>query len=403
MKIAYLTNQYPAVSHTFIREEISAVEGAGVEVDRYSIRRSRNPLSDPRDLAESERTLVLLDQGILSLACAALKVAMSTPRRFFSAALTAFRMGLRSERGVGRNLAYLVLACSLRHLLERRGCDHVHVHFSTNPTAVAMLCRMIGGPTYSFTAHGPTDFDRPWSTSLALKIKRASFVVAVCNYGRSQLFRHCSPDHWEKILLVRCGVSPAFVEGKVPPRGEGRLFVCVGRLCEQKGQLLLIDAATRLRDMGEVFELVLVGDGEMRLALEEAIAARNMQDRIKVTGWASSDEVREWIASARALVLPSFAEGLPVVIMEALAMQRPVVTTYIAGIPELVENGRCGWLVPAGSLEDLVTAMKAVLDATPEELGRMGEEGRRRVLSRHDPKIAVKPLIEAFRHTSAAP
>jgi glycosyltransferase involved in cell wall biosynthesis len=177
----------------------------------------------------------------------------------------------------------------------------------------------------------------------------------------------------------------------------------VGRLCEQKGQLLLVEAAARLAARGFEFELVLVGDGEMRPAIEKLIAAHGLEQRVRITGWASGDVVREHLLASRALVLPSFAEGLPVVLMEALAMGRPVVSTYVAGIPELVTPGKSGWLVPAGSISDLVVALEEVLQATPEHLSSLGAAGHARVRERHDARFCAETLMKLLPTRRAIP
>ena len=176
-----------------------------------------------------------------------------------------------------------------------------------------------------------------------------------------------------------------------------RDFVCIGRLSAQKGQLLLIDAARRLREEGLTFELVLVGDGPLRGVIEQRIATAGLQKQVRITGWLSGAQVREELGRARALVLPSFAEGLPVVIMEAMAMQRPVIATYIAGIPELVVPGETGWLVPAGDEVALAGAMRAALSANPKQLASMGEAARQRVLERHSINREVEKLEALFR------
>ncbi len=396
MKVAYLTNQYPSVSHTFIRREIAALEDQGIDIVRFSIRPPPTRLVDPEDIAEQSRTTVLLARGIPHLVLTAAWTAARHPVRFAKTFAMAVRMGLRSERGLLRNLGYLMTACTALQLFQREQCGHVHVHFGTNPAAVAMLCRMLGGPPYSITVHGPEEFDRPWPLSLTEKIEASSFVAGVSSFGRSQLYRQCGHEHWPKIEIVRCGVDRSYVDTEVTSIGDSRRLVCVGRLCEQKGQLLLIEAAAKLRDLGGQFELILVGDGDMRAEVESLVARHGLGEMVTITGWASGDEVRDYLVGARAMVLPSFAEGLPVVIMEALALGRPVVSTYIAGIPELVVPGESGWLVPAGSIDALVDAMGEVLKTPSARLEELGREGRRRVLAAHDASISTRPLFERF-------
>ncbi len=400
-KIAYLVNQYPKVSHTFIRREIQALEREGLEVERFSVRDTRDDVTDAADVDEAGRTRVLLEstaRGALSLLRAAAARARRDPRAAFAALRLALDLGRASERGPLVHLAYLAEAARLAELLERDGVEHVHAHFGTNSATVALLTQALGGPGFSFTAHGPEEFDKPDSIRLADKIARARFVVGVSSFGRSQLMRRTAARAWDKVKVVPCGVDEGYLgESWLRPIPDARRLVCVGRICEQKGQLLLLEAAAQLKESGEApFEIVLVGDGEMRAQAEELIARRGLERTVRITGWATGERVRDEVNAARALVLPSFAEGLPVVIMEALALRRPVISTYVAGIPELVETGKCGWLVPAGDVPSLVEAMRAALSAAPEELERLGAEGRRRVLERHDANKAARLLAAAF-------
>ena len=213
-----------------------------------------------------------------------------------------------------------------------------------------MLVHELGGPRWSFTVHGPEEFDKAPLIGLAEKIRRCTFVVAISSYGRSQLYRIVEQQHWPKVHVVHCGLEPDFLAAPATPVPATPRLVCVGRLCEQKGQLLLIEAAGRLAARGVAFELVLAGDGELRDEIEALIRKNNLTSRVRITGWISSNDVSDEILAARALVLPSFAEGLPVVIMEAMALSRPVISTFVAGIPELVRPGNtAGWCRPATS------------------------------------------------------
>jgi len=276
---------------------------------------------------------------------------------------------------------------------------HVHAHFGTNSANVAMLVHELGGPSWSFTVHGPEEFDVAPIVGLKEKINRCAFVVAISSYGRSQLYRLLEYDRWGKVHVVACGLDPPFFEVPVLPPPARRRLVCVGRLCEQKGQILLVDAARQLASEGLDFELVLVGDGEMRDHLEALIKRHNLRKQVLIYGWMTNAQVRDEILAARALVLPSFAEGLPIVIMEAMALKRPIISTFVGGIPELVRSGEHGWLVPAGDLASLVAAMRASIEAPPEQLAHMGEIAQKRVLARHSVEVQADRLISLFRHT----
>lgn len=404
MRIGYLVNQYPKVSHTFVRREIRALEDRGIHVERFSIRDTANEVKDDDDRAELARTHVLLPTdrvaAATSLARALAKAAARSPRRFQDASTLAIRFAQRADRQVV-HAAYLGEAARLLELAELHKLDHIHAHFGTNSTTVAALCQALGGPGFSFTAHGPEEFDKPDLLALDDKIARARFVVGVSSFGRSQLLRRTPVEQWSKVKVVPCGVDDNFLgEQWLSPVPSVPRLVCVGRLCEQKGQLLLVEAAARVRDRFGPFELVLVGDGELRGHVEQLMKQHHLDDVVRITGWASGAEVRAELLGARAMVLPSFAEGLPVVIMEALALQRPVLSTFVAGIPELVDS-QCGWLVPAGSVDALVDAMVQALSTSPEALTAMGIEGRRRVVARHTAAVAAALLDEAFRAATA--
>ncbi len=401
-RIAYLVNQYPKVSHSFIRREIHAVERLGISVMRIAIRGWNEPLADEQDIAERGRTRYALKGGFGPLVRATARAAVRSPRKFASALIEAIRLSRRAERPLPYHVVYLAEACRILEWLRSAEVTHVHAHFGTNSAEVAMLIRLLGGPSYSFTVHGPDEFDKAHALHLDRKIGQARFVVAISSYGRAQLYRRAAYADWGKIEIVHCGIEAAFrTAGQDEAPQEGRL-VCVGRLSEQKGQLVLLEAMSRLKHRLGACHLVLAGDGEMRPEIEARIAALGLTQAVTITGWISSADVRREIQKAQALVLPSFQEGLPVVIMEAMALQRPVISTYVAGIPELVVPGETGWLVPAGSIEPLVEALEACLTASPETLQRMGQAGSRRVMERHDIDVEAGKLARLFAEVSPA-
>ncbi|MGV2832513.1 glycosyltransferase family 4 protein [Pseudomonas shirazensis] len=397
MRIAYFINQYPKVSHSFIRREILALERQGIEVQRIALRGWDGELQDSDDIAERSKTRYVLEDGVKGLLKPLLEVLRAQPRRFFSALWLALRMGRRADRSWPYHLIYLAEACRVVQWLQAFGAEHVHAHFGTNSTEVVMLANALGGPPYSFTVHGPEEFDKPQFLHIDEKVRRAAFVAAVSSYGRSQLYRWVAHAHWNKVKVVHCGLEAAFHAGPPVPVPAVPRLVCVGRLCEQKGQLLLLEAAQKLAAQGTAFELVLAGDGEMRAEIETLIARHGLQGQVRITGWITSGQVREELLAARALVLPSFAEGLPVVIMEAMALRRPVLTTYVAGIPELVRPGENGWLFPAGAVQELAAAMADCLGQPDEVLQRMGDAAHQRVLERHDIDTEVAKLASYFR------
>ena len=395
MHVAYLVNQYPLVSHTFIRREILALERCGVEVTRLALRGWDTALPDEDDQLERKLTRYVLKDGALALVGALLATMWTRPVRLARALALSWRMGRRAERPLPVHLVYLAEACRIAWWLRSLDVQHLHAHFGTNSAEVAMLVHVLGGPRWSFTAHGPEEFDKAQFIGLAEKIQRAAFVVAVSSFGRSQLFRCVDHQHWGKIFVVHCGLDPAdFADA--PNYSSARDFVCVGRLCEQKGQLLLIEAFRRLIDSGTDARLILVGDGELREAIEALIQQQKLAANVSVTGWLSNKDVCTAISTARSLILPSFAEGLPVVIMEAMALRRPVISTFVAGIPELVRDKENGWLIPAGDVEAIVDIIKTCLEASPETLKQMGEAAFENVFQLHDVNKEAAKLTTLF-------
>lgn len=399
-RLAYLVNQYPSPSHTFIRREIQALESQGLPVLRFTIRRAAR-LVDAEDLAERERTHCVLEAGLAALLGAGLRDLCTRPGRFLRAAVTAWRLARQSPRGLLAHAAYLLEACLLRGWLSRQGVEHVHAHFGTNSAAVALLCARLGGPGYSMTVHGPDEFDRPAALSLGEKVRHARFAVAISTFGRSQLCRWSRTEDWSRIHVVRCGVDRGFL-GAPPSDVPASPKLCwVGRLAAAKGLPVLLEAAGMLAARGIAFELAIVGEGPLRPELEARIAAAGLGTRVRLLGWQAGDATREQIDRSRALVMSSFAEGLPVVLMEAFARGRPVVATRIAGIPELVRDGESGWLVTAGSAEELAAVLERVLGTDPARLTAMGARGRALVEEMHDVRREAAKLAAHIRAACA--
>jgi len=398
MRIAYLINQYPLVSHTFIRREIHALESLGFDVKRVAIRPPEPNYIDEQDELERLKTKSLLQSGVKAILLAIFKCLLTRPIYLFKTIYFALRMGFRSERGMFIHLIYVAEACLLYCWAKSWKIEHIHAHFGTNSTTVALFCHLLGGPRYSFTSHGPEEYDKPQAIGLSEKIKYSAFIAAITNFSRSQLFRWSNITDWQKIKIVHCGVDKRYLETQPIPVPEIKKLVCVGRLCEQKGQQLLVKAAANVIANGTIFDLVLVGDGEMRHEIETLIVSLGIEQHVKITGWASGDVVHEEIINSRGLVLPSFAEGLPVVIMESLALARPVISTYVAGIPELVHPKENGWLCPPSDVITLAQAMEEILSASTAELTRMGINGRELVMKNHNIQKEAEKLADAIQY-----
>jgi glycosyltransferase involved in cell wall biosynthesis len=401
LRVAYLTTEYPKVSHTFIRREIQALEELGHFVLRLSIR--RGDAVHAADRAEASRTVACLDLPKLRILLATLMTALGRPLAMLRGLVMAMRMSRASDRGLFRHLAYLCEAAVLLRLCERQDTAHVHVHFGTNAAAVARLMRCLsrGRLSYSMTIHGPDEFDAPRGFALREKVADAAFVAGISEFCLAQVRRWSDPAHWSRLHVVRCTVDRSFTSiGPIP--ASSRTLLCVGRLTAQKGHLLLLEALARLRDNGVDAELILAGDGELRQTIEQAIRALGLQTRVRITGWIAEPQLRQLMATARVVVSPGFAEGLPVVIMEALAMQRPVIATCVAGVPELVRPGENGWLIAAGSVSELTAAIASALETPAERLAAMGRSGERLVRERHDGATEVRKLESLLAAASRA-
>jgi glycosyltransferase involved in cell wall biosynthesis len=383
LRVGYLVNQYPAVSHSFIRREIVALEATGAQVARFSIRKADTALPDPLDIQERSRTKVLLTGTFWKPGSNLLWLLIKRPNRLANA-LPLLLGDIRwSFKELVRRLAYAAEAAEMIREFDREPIDHLHAHFGTNPAFVARLVFRLGGPPYSFTAHGPDEFDRPEELQLAGKIADARFTVAISDFGRSQLMRWSDPKHWNSIKVVRCGLDASFLEAQPTPVPAAPTLCCVARLSGQKGLPILIQAAAILKSRDVNFKITVIGDGELRPYLEKDIDAHGLRDAVEFAGWKSGFEVRQYISDARALVIPSFAEGLPVVIMESYSLGRPVIATRIAGIPELVDD-ESGWIVSPGSPVGLADAMENALAAPLATMERLGKMGQSRVKRLHD-------------------
>ncbi|MFT6674484.1 MAG: glycosyltransferase involved in cell wall biosynthesis [Sulfitobacter sp.] len=395
MKIAYILNTYPQPSHSFIRREINALEAQGHDIFRFAMRPTTETLVDPADKAEAAKTEFVLAQGAAQLIRAVWDVLRVDPTAFKTAFKAAWDLGGVSENGRMRHLIYLGEACYVLQRCQAEGVTHMHAHFGTNAAAVAMLVHLLGGPEYSFTVHGPEEFDAPRALSLTQKMTHAAFTVAISQFGRSQLCRWADADDWDRIKVVHCGIEPEHFADPAPlPKGPRRI-VAIGRFVEQKGQLSLIDALAQVTSPD--LHLTLLGDGDMRELIEARIKKHGLQDRVSLPGWVDEARVRSELAKAHAIIMPSFAEGLPMVIMEAMASARPVIATYIGGTPELVVNGETGWLVPAGDPTALAAAMDTLAKAALPRLAKMGQAGRLRVLERHDIDTEAAKLASHMR------
>jgi glycosyltransferase involved in cell wall biosynthesis len=395
--IAYLTSLYARVADTFIRREVEELRRLGWAVNTFSIRRADEGEQVPEEILRERRTTdYVLERGPWRLLTSYVRTWLRSPRRMIRATRQAGAIRWPGAKSWVWHWIYLLEASYLAERLIALDVALLHDHISMNSASVAMLASTLAGVPFSMTVHGPHDFFAPDRWALGKKIAASAMTVCVSDFGKSQCMLFTPPEHWQKLHVVRCGLDEPFVACAPSPNPNAPRLTCVGRLSPEKGQLLLVHAAAMLGRQGIEVEIVLVGDGPLRQEIEGRARELAVEDRIHLVGWQSGEEVRRWISQSRAVVCPSFAEGIPVVLMEAMALRRPVIATYVGGIPELVRNGDDGWLVPAGSVEDLAWAMGEALRMPVQDLDRMGENGRRRVLERHRLSVEVRRLAELF-------
>jgi colanic acid/amylovoran biosynthesis glycosyltransferase len=398
LRIAYLTSAFGRPGDTFIRNEVNELRRLGATVDTYSIRRPSLDVDAEEDIVgHQQATDYILEAGWPALALGTIRMAATHPLRFARALGLAWQTSSPGIRAFGLQLAYVIEAGYLASRMLERKTQIVHNHIGENSASVAMLAAEMSGLPFSQTIHGPYIFYAPRRWALGEKLSRAAFTACISHFCRSQCLMFAPKEAWPRLHVVRCSVQPLFVEEPPQRRTKQSVhFLCVGRLCVEKGQTLLMDAASRLIESLPDIRLSIVGDGPDREPLERKIEELHLAGHVRILGWRSSKEIREMLTDATALVISSLAEGLPIVAMEALASGCPVIATNIAAMSELIEAGRSGWLIPAGSVDDLAAAMKDAARCDDAQLKQMGEIGRQRVLELHHPCRQTEKLLELF-------
>lgn len=394
-QIAYLTSQYPATSHTFILREVAALRTAGVSVHTFTVRpASDEELADGVIAAEAASTFVILAQGWASIAAAHAKLLVGSPVRYVRAFILAMRHRPPGLRGLGLAFAHFVEAVVLAEELRQRRITHLHNHFANSAATVGLLAAGMIDLPWSFMIHGISETDYPSGVTLPDKVRAARFVACASWFGRAQAMRVVEPEHWPKIRVVRCGVPIEHLPKPSSVR-SGRRVLCVGRLSPEKGQAGLLDVFAAIRERFNDAELELIGSGPEEKTLRDRAATLGLEDAVSFAGRRSEADTLAAIAKADILVMASLMEGLPIVLMEAMALRTAVVAPRLAGIPELVDDGRTGLLFTPANWGELQSTIELLL--TDDELrARLAEGAYQTIVDQYDVSTSAELLKELF-------
>jgi glycosyltransferase involved in cell wall biosynthesis len=403
VRLVYLLSCYPAVSHTFFLSEVRELRKQGFTVEAASINPPDRPLSSlpAGEVEEAGKTFYIKSAGAARAAAIAVKTLLLRPAVFLRGLVAALRLGRLDPTATLFALFYFAEALILGDWMRSRGHRHLHIHFCGPVATVGMLASVAWGFTYSLTVHGPDEFYDVEKFYLRQKVEQASFILCISDFCRSQLMRIAAPEHWDKMRVVRLGIDPAvFFPVRKQPESEPHTLeiLCVGRLVPSKGQLILLQACDLLHSRGFSFRLRLVGAGPDRELLEEFAKQKGIA--VIFEGAKSHDETRQLLGAADIFALASFAEGVPVALMEAMAMEVPCVSTRIAGIPELIRDGLDGLLVPASSADALALALQRLCE-DPLLRRSLGVAGSKRVLGLYNLPENVSSLAHVFREQAS--
>jgi len=385
-RIAYLVSQYPAYSHTFILREIVQLRQFGVEILVASINLPDRPFDKLTDIErqEAEQTFYIKQQGMVKAVFALVKTLVLNPVGLLRGVKHAIKLGGWNIKQVLYHFFYLIEALLLGHWMHTQNVQHLHVHFATPAASVGLLVKTVFGYSFSFTVHGPDEFYNVTGYNLLEKIIAADFVFCISHYARSQVMKLSPVQMWSKFDVCRLGVdTQRFIPAVKSQANETCQLLCVGRLTPAKGQAILLESVAQLKQQGITVHLTLVGMGSDEQSLKNYAKSLDIVSQVTFTGAIDQDNILAYYNAADMFVLPSFAEGLPVVLMEAMAMEIPCITTTITGVPELIQQGQNGILVPASDSDSLTQAIKQLAEnqALRQQLG---QAGRLKVLSDYE-------------------
>jgi len=397
MRLAYLVSHYPAITHTFVLREIRSLRQQGFDFEVLSTHGADRLLDQmsPVEREEAARTWPVLSQGVVRILWAQLVTLVTRPAGYLRGLWLALTLAPLNLKSTFSNLIYFAEAVVAGNHLQKLGIRHCHTHFSSTVALLLVRCFPI---TYSATIHGSAEFDDAVGYFLAQKVASARFLIAISQYGRSQLMRASRTEYWDKIHVCPLGVDlTQFAPRPFRPRPETFEIISVGKLAPAKGYSILIDAIGKLvHEQGRSkIRLRIVGGGPEHASLANSIARNRVEQQVVLTGACPNEQVREFYQQTDLFALASFAEGVPVVLMEAMSMEIACLATWITGIPELIRHGEDGWLVPPSDSAVLADAIAHLMD----DVGlrrKLGENGRKRVQEGYNLQTNTQLLGDIF-------
>lgn len=397
LKLAYLVSQYPAVNHTYILGEVRGLRGQGIEVEVISIKPPDRPAGKLSGVEreEEESSWYVARAGLAGMAAAHGNTFLRRPAAYLSTFLFALRMSRFTPAEIPRWMLFFLQAAVVGDHLRRRSLHRLHVHYASS---VGLLVARMFPVRVSHTLHGSAEFLDARAFRIWEKVHYADFIVAISQFGRSQTMLFSSPADWPRIEVCPLGIDPDEFTPAVRTRSPGEPFrlLTAGQLAAAKGLPVLIAALARLLARGRGVRLVLVGDGPLRPALEQQARETGAASAVRFEGFRNNAELKRYYAEADAFVLASFAEGVPVVLMEAMAAGLPCIASRITGIPELIEDGAGGLLTPPGDEEAIAAAVERLMDDGSLR-HRLGEAARSAVVERYHIRKNTARLAEIFQ------
>ncbi|MDJ0730127.1 MAG: glycosyltransferase [Crocosphaera sp.] len=398
MRIAYLTGEYPRATDTFIQREVAILRKQGIEVDTFSIRRTGDEhIVGPEQKFERENTYYVLPPNPWNLLISQLILLLRTPHLYLKGLMVAWQTKQPGIKGTLYQLFYFLEAGIVARQMKRRNIEHLHNHFANPSGNVTLIASMLGGFSCSFSLHGPAIFFEPKLWHLDRKIKEALFISCISYYCRSQAMVFAPMEYWDKMHVIHCGIEPDLFN-KVSHQGQATQLLYVGRLAFVKGLPILLESLAQLQPNYPDLCLTVIGDGPEKEYLQQMVRELNLENQVKFVGYQSQESVRNYLQQTEIFVLSSFAEGLPVVLMEAMAAGVPVITTQIAGVSELVDNGINGYLVPPGNVAALTEKIEKLI-VFPELRTQFSLKGRKKVAQEFNINDEVKRLSLVIRNS----